>query len=253
MYYAIAILLVLLNPFSIPAQSVPQPDKMPADLETQLALSALPQHLRSGATVYLLDPAKGYYVGKQGANGFICLVGRTDWEWADFRKDIYTPIAYNADGAKTMGIIYRDVAAMRASGKYTARQVRDTVIARFKARRYVAPAHEGISFMLAPVMRIYTGDPGDNTVKTMSMPHYMFFAPYVDAAEIGVVNGAPGGPWLTNPGNTVMGAGKGPHGFIVMPAGEAQAEKIRNDNKDLLQRLAAYNPLLKVDAMPMHH
>jgi hypothetical protein len=253
MYYVIAILLVLLTPLTGRPQSTPPLDKMPPDLETELALSSLPPHLRPNATVYLLDPAKGYYVSKKGSSGFICLVGRTDWEWADFRKDIYTPIAYNADGAKTMGIIYLDVAAMRATGKFTARQVRDSVIARFKTHRYSAPAHEGISFMLAPIMRIYTGDPGDNTVKTMSMPHYMFFAPYVDAADIGVVNGSPGGPWLTNPGNTVMGAGKGPHGFIVMPANEEQATKIRNDNKTLLQRLAAYNPLLKADAMPMHH
>jgi hypothetical protein len=47
---------------------------MPAALETDFALSALPTQLRDGATVYLLDPAKGYYMARKGSNGFICFV-----------------------------------------------------------------------------------------------------------------------------------------------------------------------------------
>jgi len=34
-------------------------EQMPAKLETQFALSAVPPALRDKATVYLLDPAKG--------------------------------------------------------------------------------------------------------------------------------------------------------------------------------------------------
>ena len=48
----------LLLPKESRAQGSWQLDKMPPDLETELALSALPPHLRAGATVYLLDPAK---------------------------------------------------------------------------------------------------------------------------------------------------------------------------------------------------
>src|ERR1700761_7887185 len=91
-------------------------DKMPVDLETDFALSSLPPQLRAGATVYLLDPAKGYYVGRKGSNGFICFVMRTAWEWAEFRNDIYTAISYDAEGTRTIFPIYQDVAAMRASG-----------------------------------------------------------------------------------------------------------------------------------------
>ena len=59
-------------------------EKMPVDLERDYALSALPSHLRKGASVYLLDPAKGYYIAQKGTNGFICFITRTEWEWADF-------------------------------------------------------------------------------------------------------------------------------------------------------------------------
>lgn len=253
MYYAIAMLLVLLMPTAGRAQSNPPLDKMPADLETELALSALPAHVRHGATVYLLDPAKGYYVARQGTNGFVCFIGRTDWEWAEFRKDVFTPIGFDPEGAKTIAVVYRDVAAMRATGKFTARQLRDTVVARIHSRRYVAPSRTGISFMLAPIMRVYTGKPGDSTVMTMSMPHYMFYAPYVSESDIGTNNESDKGPFLINPGNTVLGAGKGPYGFVVMAANEELTAKIRKEGNQLLQRLAAYSPYFKLGAVAMHH
>src|SRR5215831_13082798 len=103
-----------------------QLEKMPVDLETDYALSALPPHLRTGATVYLLDPQKGYYVGRQGSNGYICFLSRTEWEWDEFRNDVCAPISYDAEGAKSIFPIYLAVAAMRASGKYSALQVKDS-------------------------------------------------------------------------------------------------------------------------------
>ncbi|TMI77736.1 MAG: hypothetical protein E6H10_18425, partial [Bacteroidetes bacterium] len=106
--------------------------KWPVDLETDFALSALPPHLRSEATVYLLEPNKGFYIGRQGTNGFVCFVSRTEWEWADFRNDLATPISFDPEGAKTIVPVFLDVAALRASGKFTAEQVKDTVIERIK-------------------------------------------------------------------------------------------------------------------------
>src|SRR5581483_3751909 len=101
----IAAILIAACCSSMPARaqkaSNQQLDKMPADLETELAISALPAHLRAGATVYLLDPMKGYYVGRQGSNGFICFVDRTDWEWGELRNDDYAPMGYDAEGART--------------------------------------------------------------------------------------------------------------------------------------------------------
>ena len=59
-------------------------EPMPAELETRFALSALPPALRDKATVYVLDPKKGYQLSRQGASGVTCLVERTVWEWVDF-------------------------------------------------------------------------------------------------------------------------------------------------------------------------
>src|SRR5579872_805780 len=223
-------------------------DRMPTDLETELALSALPANLRAGATVYLLDPAKGFYPARRGTNGFVCFVSRTEWEWGEFRNDLFAPMGFDAEGARTNFIPYLDVAAMRASGKYTARQIKDSVMLRIRKGIYKAPARSGICYMLAPIMRVYTGMPGNENVMTMSMPHYMFYAAHVKDSDIGTDPHSNDGPWLVNPGNTVLGAGNGIWGYIIVPARESVAAKIRQSGQSLVQRLAAYSPYFKLDA-----
>ena len=52
-------------------------EPLPRDLEIQLALSALPPHLRDNATVYVLNPDKGFEVARKGTNGFHTFVART--------------------------------------------------------------------------------------------------------------------------------------------------------------------------------
>ena len=91
-------------------------EQMPAKLETQFALSALPPALRDQATVYLLDPKKGYQLSRQGTSGVTCLVERTVWELADFRDDIYIPLCYDAVGTKTYLKVIMDTATLRSSG-----------------------------------------------------------------------------------------------------------------------------------------
>ena len=228
-------------------------EKWPADLETDFALSSLPPHLRSEATVYLLDPDKGIYVARKGTNGFVCFVSRTEWEWAEFRKDLATPISFDPEGAKTIVPVYLNVAAMRASGKYTAEQIKDSVIERIKTGIYKAPGRAGVSYMLAPMMRVYPSTPDIKTPITVSMPHYMFYAPYVTFSDVGCKPDAKEGLMMVNPGEWVLGKRKGPHGFLIVPASEAEKAKILADNKELLKRLAEYKPYLKVEAEGMHH
>ncbi|HEY1407113.1 MAG TPA: hypothetical protein VF857_10930, partial [Spirochaetota bacterium] len=43
-------------------------DPLQKDLEIQLALSALPPHLRDKATVYIQNPDKGFEVARKGTN-----------------------------------------------------------------------------------------------------------------------------------------------------------------------------------------
>ena len=63
--------------FSLTASAENKIEPLPRDLEIQLALSALPRHLRDGATVYVLNPNKGFEVARKGTNGFHTFVART--------------------------------------------------------------------------------------------------------------------------------------------------------------------------------
>jgi len=229
-----------------------QLEKMPVDLETDYALSSLPINLRNDATVYLLDPQKGYYVGRRGSNGYICFVERTDWEWSEFRDDVCTPISYDAEGAKTIFPVYMDVAAMRASGKFSATQIRDSIIRGINTGIYKAPSKPGISYMLAPVMRVYPGGPDVKEPITISMPHYMLYAPYLSEKNARYKEGTKG-LFLANPDNAILGDGKGPFGYIIIPASETEKAVIVEDGKDLLKRLAAYRAYFKTETVSEHH
>jgi len=241
--------IMLFSAFQSFAQKPADPklDKMPAALETDYALSALPPQLRTGATVYLLDPAKGYYIARKGTNGFITFVMRTAWEWAEYRNDVITAISYDAEGARVIFPVYEDEAKMRASGKFTALQARDIIIDKIKKGIYKAPARSGVSYMLAPVMRTYPAKPDQHTVMTMQMPHYMFYAPYLTNADIGnIPDGQADGPVLVNPEAMFLGKTKAPYGYIIVTAGEKERAKIVADNKDLLKRLADYRSFMKI-------
>jgi len=229
-------------------------EKMPVDLETDFALSSLPPHLREQATVYLLDPEKGFYVGRQGSNGFVCFISRTEWEWAEFRQDLAAPISYDAEGARTIMPVYLDVAAMRASGKWSPIQIRDTVIQRIKNGYYKAPSRPGISYMEAPMMRSYIGNPDKIRVASFSLPHYMYYAPYLTYADIGIDSNASQPPFLVNPGAVVMGGErKGPFAYLISPLNEADKARILMAGQSLLRRLENYKSYFKVEGGSGHH
>src|ERR1700676_489976 len=92
-------------------------ERMPQSLEARYALSAVPPHLRNGATTYLLDPSKGYLLNSKGTNGISCIVVRSDWQWPDrpFRDDIAWPVCFDAEGSKTLLQDYVYAAELRRS------------------------------------------------------------------------------------------------------------------------------------------
>jgi hypothetical protein len=224
-------------------------EKMPADLETEFALSALPPHLRDGATVYLLDPDKGYYIAHQGTNGFSAFINRTDWEWAEFVQDIYAAISYDAEGTKTYLPVFFTVAEMRASGKYSPSQIRDTILKRVKDGTYKAPSRAGVSYMLSPLLRTHLDSASG--IVNMVMPHYMFYAPYVENIDIGAVWDAHS-PFAINSG-TILDKEHSIFNYIILPAGDTEKAKIIEENKDLLRRLAAYQSCLEIEPGTASH
>ena len=174
-------LFLLVSGRGHPSSSKIEP--MPEALEIRFALSALTPALRGGATVYRLDVTKGYVLAQRGTTGVTCVVQRTAWEQADFRDDIYVPRCYDAAGSATYLEVLKDAEALRIRGMSPA-ALKVEIERRYDTKHYRAPAKAGLSYMLSPVMRTWLPD---GTVRTMSVPHVMFYAPGVTDEDIGAL------------------------------------------------------------------
>lgn len=227
---------------TMPARADDVLETMPAELETRFALSALPPALRERATVYLLDPAKGYRLARQGSNGQECLVQRTVWELGDFRDDIYFPLCYDAAGAGTYLKVIRDAASLRAEG-LDAAALKGEIGRRWQDKVYTVPARPGLSYMVGPVMR--TAGPPDMAVHTMAMPHLMFYAPHARNEDIGAT------PDLADPASLrypfVDRQGIGEQSYFIQMMGESEKAAILSAERELVQSLCDYRDVLCLD------
>jgi hypothetical protein len=219
-------------------------EAMPAKLETQFALSAVPPALREKASVYLLDPRKGYALARQGTSGVTCIVQRTDWEMADYRNDIYWPVCYDAAGTKTYLKSIMDAAALRAQG-LSPTALKAEMQKRFQDQTYTAPEKAGVSYMVGPLMR--TLGPPDLKVHTMAMPHLMFYAPGVTNEDLGAVPDLKDPDSLMYPFMDKHTGSSGAESYIIQMIGEAEKAKILAAEKPLIDRLCAYRDVLCLD------
>jgi hypothetical protein len=207
-------------------------EQMPAKLETQFAQSALPPAMRDQATVYLLDPKKGYQLSRQGTSGVTCLVKRTAWEQADFRNDTYVPLCYDAEGSKTFIKVIMDAATLRTQGMSPV-ALKAEIETRYRNKTYRVPEKAGLSYMLAPIVRTWMLP--DWNVHTMPMPHLMFYAPNITKEDIGAV---------PNSYPFIFKEGIAEETYMIQPIGETEKAKIMADEKNLLRDLCAYRGFL---------
>lgn len=208
---------------------------LPRDLEMELALSALPPHLRYEATVYVLGPSQTFDVARQGTNGFHAFVSRNDpnalrgsWPHTEYRDDILVPIAFDDAGSNAQMRVHFDMAALRAAGT-TAEDLKAVINGRYDTGYYPAPDRAGLSYMLAPVVRTYVNPEETDLVLTWNVPHYMFYAPDVSNEQIGgkVMSQYP----------YMLNRSPGPHGYIIQFVGQAEKEAINEEHAEMIARL----------------
>ena len=214
-------------------------ERMPAELETRFALSAVPAQLRDQASVYLLDPAKGYTLSKQGTSGVACIVQRTAWELADFRNDIYIPLCYDAAGTRAYLKVIFDAAALRAQG-LSPTELKTVIERRWKNGTYTVPEKDGLSYMVSPVFR--TIGPPDLKVHTLAMPHLMFYAPHVTNEDIGAKPDLADHASLMYP--FIDRQGNEEQSYMIQMIGAAEKAKIFADEKSLIDDLCDYRDML---------
>jgi hypothetical protein len=250
-----ALVLCLLSSVTAGAQN-PQPAKrastieaLPRDLEVQLALSALPAHLRDNATVYVLNPDKGFEVARKGTNGFHALVGRTgddamrgSWQLTEYPADILYPISWDQAGAKSLLPVFLDIAEMQAKGT-PPQELKRIIQQRYKTNAYQAPERAGVSYMLSPVLRTYTNPEENGNLATSNIPHVMHYAPNVSNEDVGAAFPSPEalhyysqhGRWPASPSPFVIMPG--PHGYHVQFLGVTETAAITKEHEQMLGRL----------------
>ena len=226
------------------AQNKPRADggtkveALPRDLQIQLALSALPPHLRNDATVYTLNPDKGFEIARKGTNGFHALVVRTgddamqgSWPLTKYPDDILYPIAFDSAGAKANLQVFLDIAEMQAKGT-PPQQLKGLIQQRYKTGYYKAPERAGVAFMLSPILRTYDNPDESGKVSTASYPHVMHYVPNVSEKDIGAVK-----PTAEQPSPFPQLIHHGPHAYLVQARGAAESETIVKEYREMLTRL----------------
>jgi hypothetical protein len=209
-------------------------EPLPRDLEIQLALSALPPHLRDSATVYVLNPDKGFEVARKGANEFHAFVARTgddtfrgSWPFTKYRDDILYPVSFDKAGVKAQMRVLFDAAEMQAKGTPPG-ELKRIIQNRYKAKYYKSPERAGISYMLSPVFSGYINPEENDSVATLNIPHVMHYAPNVSNQDIG--GGKPGGmdPFVIF---------HGPHGYTIQFLGLTERAAINTEYEEMLAKL----------------
>lgn len=220
-------------------------EPLPRDLEIQLALSALPPHLRDNATAYVLNPEKGFEVARKGTNGFHAFVARTgddafrgSWPLTEYRDDILYPISFDTAGAKEQMRVFFDAAEMQAKGTPPG-ELRRIIKDRYKTGYYKAPERAGISYMLSPILRTYVTPEESDKVATSNNPHVMYYAPNVSNEDIG---GKPPSISFAGYGMDVGGfypfvIMPGPHGYIIQLLGQTERAAVTREYEEMLARL----------------
>ena len=224
-------------------------DPLPRDLEIQLALSALPPHLRDNATVYVLNPDKGFEVARKGSNGFHALVARTgddtfrgSWPLKEYRDDILYPISFDQAGTNAQMRVFFDAAEMQAKGT-PPEQLKKIIQEHYKAHYYKAPERAGVSYMLSPILRTYVNPDENENVATANVPHVMHYAPNVSNEEVGGARPtaeqlsyfSQHGRWPDNPNPFVIL--HGPHGYMVQFLGVTERDAVNKEYAEMLGRL----------------
>ena len=209
-------------------------EPLPRDLEIQLALSALPPHLRENATVYVLNPEKGFEVARKGTSGFHTFVARTaddalrgSWPLMEYRDDVLVPISFDKAGSGAHMRVYFDIAKMQAKGTPPG-ELKKIIKDRYKKGYYKAPERTGISYMLSPILRTYENPDESDWVGTFNLPHIMYYAPDVSNEDIGGKPGMSMYPQVIIPG---------PHGYIIQPLGLTERAAINKEYEEMLARL----------------
>jgi hypothetical protein len=192
---------------------------LPRAAEEALALSAAPEHLRAGATVYVFGK-DGYEKARPGTNGFTCLVNRDAFFYGG---SLLKPTCWDAAGAMTYVPVILKTGEMLARGA-TFEAIKAAIDAGFADGTFRAPRTGGVAYMLAGDVEVNTQT---GAVTRQVYPgHYMLYANDVTNDQLGFsAEAAKRDPTLPFVVTAGAGADHGLRYVIIVPGHEHAAQK----------------------------
>ncbi len=175
------------------------PELMERDTEIREALAAGPATIQDAAGVYVLT-AKGYELARESANGFHCIVSRS-------QRDSYEPQCFDAVGSATLleQTLLRGKLQMQG---HSTSDIKERLAEAWASGLLKAPQSPGINYMLSQKNKVPVGP--DRVIPYG--PHLMFYAPNLDDSKIG------GDP--TGEASPVFMINQGlPSGYVIVPVG----------------------------------
>ncbi|MEJ0034886.1 MAG: hypothetical protein WDO68_02160 [Gammaproteobacteria bacterium] len=156
---------------------------LPGAAERELALSAAPEPLRAGATVYVFGK-NGFEKARAGSNGFTCLVNRDAFIYG---ASHLKPTCWDAAGATTYVPVMLKLGELLARGA-SADAIRAAIDAGFADHTFNPPRTGGVAYMLAGDVEV---DASTGEVTRQLFPgHFMFYVNGVTNEQLGYVAGA---------------------------------------------------------------
>jgi hypothetical protein len=183
---------------------------VPRERQIALAESAAPPEVSSKATIYVLG-LKGHEKVREGTNGFSCFVGR---HYVKPTETTVEPACFDAEGSRTLLLVYMHGEELRAAGKSEA-DIKADAANGYKEGRYQYPSKPGFLYMMSSENRL--GPTSDKSTGIFP-PHLMFYAPNMTTKDIGFDSQ----PKLSYLGMTHPG--EGDNLIVVLPKAPAPAD-----------------------------
>ena len=154
-------------------------NELPVSVAANLAVSAAPEHLRSGAAIYVYKDGIGYTLHRQGNNGFTCLVNRDGFLYG---SGAFKPTCWDANGEFSYVRVTLAVGRWLSEGVPTS-EIRQLIDSGFEQGEFVAPVKTGIAYMINGDLDLDVRS--GRILKRVYPGHYMIYAPHISSADLG--------------------------------------------------------------------
>ncbi len=193
----------------------------PPELEKEIALSALPDHLRVDCGIYIFNKETGFELERESKNGHIALVQRIPG-----KDDAFVPVSYDAAGRDHQIKRILQIGKWIAAG-ITPDEINKRVAQGFEDGTFTPPEELGISYMLSPVNMVPRSPLGRPAIY---YPHYMIYAPNVTNEDLDFADFDWHGyqPFINN---------VGPHGNLIIRVGDKETEEIKEKHAALIAKV----------------